>query len=717
MKSFLFRSAKPIWARERELEKNCELAFRVILNAGEGTLYLAASSIYRIWVNGEFIGAGPARTSHEFFCVDEVELTEYLVQRENVVVVEVVGFNVNTYDTLDQPSFLTAEIIRKDEVVAYTGDDKVKIYDLHQRVQRVQRYSFQRAFAECYRLQADNGRFYTQEEWKVTPESLVVLPEKQYLLRAVRMPRYERLKVEQLLETGSVDYQYKCEEPIREKSFWGIGEVLKGYEPGDLEEFLSDEGQNMRFEPSTVQSEDYIESFPVEIENGYNLYSFKFNATGFLHMHLECEESCTVYLLFDEILCDGKVEFMRLTSCNCFKYMLDAGQHKILTFAPYTMKYVQIAVKGKVRIKEIEMVEYKHPPVPYRVKLPEDESLQVIYDAALESFLANAVDVYTDCPSRERAGWLCDSFFMARVEYVLTKESLIERSFLENFIRPKEFLHLPKGMLPMCYPADHNDGNFIPNWAMWFVLELEEYIQRSQDEELIDLAKGRIYELLDYFELFENEYGLLESLEQWVFVEWSRANDEDVIQDVNFPTNMLYMRMLQAVSKLYGDKLAEKKAKHLRKVIRERSLRGIFFTDNERRVQSKLENPNNCTEVCQYYAFFTGVATKEEDRQLWTILCQDFGYQRKETGLHPNVAFANAFIGNYLRIELLYKDGQYQEVIDSIKGYFLTMAEQTGTLWEHDSPSASCNHGFASHVIYWLAGIYQTEKNDAARKE
>ena len=31
-------------------------------------------------------------------------------------------------------------------------------------------------------------------------------------------------------------------------------------------------------------------------------------------------------------------------------------------------------------------------------------------------------------------------------------------------------------MLPMCYPADHYDGNFIPNWAMWFVLELEEYI-------------------------------------------------------------------------------------------------------------------------------------------------------------------------------------------------------------------------------------------------
>ena len=28
------------------------------------------------------------------------------------------------------------------------------------------------------------------------------------------------------------------------------------------------------------------------------------------------------------------------------------------------------------------------------------------------------------------------------------------------------------------------------------------------------------------------------------------------------------------------------------------------------------------------------------------------------------------------------------------------MADRTGTLWEMDSPSASCNHGFASHAAH-----------------
>ena len=42
----------------------------------------------------------------------------------------------------------------------------------------------------------------------------------------------------------------------------------------------------------------------------------------------------------------------------------------------------------------------------------------------------------------------------------------MERQFLENFLLPESFEFLDKGMLPMCYPADHNDENYIPNWAI-----------------------------------------------------------------------------------------------------------------------------------------------------------------------------------------------------------------------------------------------------------
>lgn len=44
----------------------------------------------------------------------------------------------------------------------------------------------------------------------------------------------------------------------------------------------------------------------------------------------------------------------------------------------------------------------------------------------------------------------------------------------------------------------------------------------------------------------------------------------------------------------------------------------------------------------------------------------------------------------------------YEQMLQEFKGYFYRMAVKTGTLWENDTERASCNHGFASHVAYWL---------------
>ena len=53
----------------------------------------------------------------------------------------------------------------------------------------------------------------------------------------------------------------------------------------------------------------------------------------------------------------------------------------------------------------------------------------------------------------------------------------------------------------MCYPADHRDEQFIPNWAMWYVLELSEYFDRTGDREFIEEAKERVFALVEFFEL------------------------------------------------------------------------------------------------------------------------------------------------------------------------------------------------------------------------
>jgi alpha-L-rhamnosidase len=79
-----------------------------------------------------------------------------------------------------------------------------------------------------------------------------------------------------------------------------------------------------------------------------------------------------------------------------------------------------------------------------------------------------------------------------------------------------------------------------------------------------------------------------------------------------------------------------------------------------------------------------------------------FGPARRQTNAFPEIHPANAFVGNYLRSELLSRYDQQAQIKKEIVDFFLYMAEQTGTLWENIGASASCNHGFASHVAHSL---------------
>ena len=238
---------------------------------------------------------------------------------------------------------------------------------------------------------------------------------------------------------------------------------------------------------------------------------------------------------------------------------------------------------------------------------------------------------------------------------------------------------------------------------MWFVLELEEYAARSGDRDLIDRARGKVYGLVGWFRQYENDLGLLEKLPGWVFVEWSRAND--LVQDVNFPSNMLYARMLETVGRLYDDPDAAARAHTIRETVRRLSYlpEKDFFCDNLVWRDGTLVPSGECTETCQYYAFFTGVATPHAYPTLWERLCTEFGPDRQRAGLYPEIAPSNVIFGNYLRLELLSLSGMHEQVLREMHGYFLYMAEKTGTLWEHVGHGASCNHGMASHVLVWLS--------------
>lgn len=687
-----FTRAVPVWKSGDERVMNQSLVLEYISQSKNLKLKIAGQSAYTVLVNGELCAYGPARCAHGYHKVDEIDLTNYLVDGENIITVRAFGYNVNSYEFANSESFVCAEILCGDKIVAYTDSEplgfRACLYS--EKVVKAPRYSGQRTFCECYELSPDT----VKEEI-----SLSEVQEKYFTLRDVPYGEYERIYPTSVIARGDVYYDESAEYYNPQNIANAVAEN-KGYDPKVLSAVPHIEASRIKCK-NKVELSEAADKIVLKKES-YADVEFPVNQTGIPAFSIESDGDGELLMLFDECLTDGEVDCFRFKIVGAITFKLAVGKYSFVAAEPYVMKYARFIARGaNITVSSPRLIEIAFPKSEITVDFASgDADMKKVYDAALESFRANATDIYMDCPSRERAGWLCDSYFTSRVEYALTGKSTVERAFLANFLY-HELESLPTGMLPMCYPGDHPSRRFIPNWAMWYLLELYEYRERSGDVEFIAEAKPRMYALLKYFRGFENELGLLESLESWVFVEWSRAND--LVQDVSFASNMLYAMFKERLGSLYGDTALIKEADALRATIREMSMTPSgFFSDNAKRIDGKLVTTGERTEACQYYAFYTGVATEKTHPELWRILTEEFGPERQKMGLYPEIYAANVLPGNYLRLELLERAGMYEKLYSEIKGYFVYMANVTGTLWEHDSNLASMNHGFTSHVICWM---------------
>ena len=702
MKRYIFKEAVPVWEEGTENELNYNLVFRTIVNKAEKSVVnVSASNMYQMKVNGEMVSEGPARAGHGYYRVDEIDISHYLTFEKNIITIYVNNYYVKNYYLIKQPGFLCAEVISDGKVVAATGREGFVAKYHNERIRKVDRSSFQRTFAEAYRMDLAYKDFETKADCNFEEVKLSCVDDKRFIARGVPYPCYDEYLAKEIISFGEFTYLKKPDEFNMQCAITKEDAYLKkGFMRQESECYVIDEIEKCKCRESILKLKKAKEFEIGGLE--YVICDIGTEKTGFIMLDVECSADTEIILSFEEILTDGDISTKRSGITNGVVWFLKCGSYSLITNEPNSLRYIKIAnnSSGKILVKKLGIKEFAFD---YKAKElgSDNKKLNEIYRAAVETFRQNTLDIYMDCPSRERAGWLCDSYFTAMVEMHLTGKSVVERNFLENFIISEGFNDIPDYMFSMCYPADSAKGYYIPNWAMWYVIELGEYFERSGDKELVDIAKDKIMRLNNYFEGLRNSDGLLENLENWVFVEWSKANE--FVQNVNYPSNMLYAKMLRTMGKLYDEKYI-KEAEKIEDTIRNQSFYNGFFHDHAVRDSSGnlCVADKDITETCQYYAFFTEIATPQTHPDLWQVLLNDFGPEGKKKGLWSEIFPSNAFIGNYLRLCLLEKYDEIPKLLENIEGYFYYMAQQTGTLWEHTNSTASCNHGFASLVAVWL---------------
>lgn len=691
-----FEKARPVWLKGLAECCNVQAVFTGNFEwdgCGRVIGTITAATLYRMTVNGRFAGYGPARAPHGYMRADSVDVTGYLTEGTNEIRIDVAGYYCCSFYSICNPSFLQAEFSNEDRVLVATGWNMTG-YEDKRRARKVFRYAHQRTFSEVWD--------WAQETEKMDTE--VTEPELKLLPRRLRYPEFTVKEGFPVWKKGSFSINSNKKLCV-DRYIKNVGPDYSGYPENEVEYrgFYTWQQMEQEYLPSWKEEKGETEEAVKRQE--FLLYDLKKNQVGMIGLKYRAREDSHILICFDEKLKDGFLRFEGLEMTNTVEYFAKAGQClETETFEAYGMRFIGIYVlEGAISVEQMYIREYAYP-FRYTADHVEDEELDKILQAAKETLRFNAVDTYTDCPTRERAGWLCDSYYSAQAEYALTGDNEVEKVFMENYLLYPGVETLPAGMLPMCYPAEHQNGEFIPQWAMWYILELQQFVKRSTETDA-ESYRGLCYRLIRYFENYENEDGLLECLPGWNFVDWSKANE--LVWDVNYPTNMLYSNMLRIIAGLYSDEKLFEKSDRIKNTVIQKSFDGQVFADHAVRGKDKvLVNGPELSEVAQYYAvlFLDLDLDREPYGYLKELILEKFN-MNADTGKFPYSRFipAQALMGIYLRMELLERLGEKEKLLDEIKRYFGKMAEYSGTFWEHREPKHSMNHGFASYVgkVIW----------------
>ena len=442
-------------------------------------------------------------------------------------------------------------------------------------------------------------------------------------------------------------------------------------------------------------------------EGMYAIYDGGESRVGFIRLVVSCEKGGVIDIVHSELLhTDGSIPYYHNVVARLH---LPAGLSEFIAFEPCLARYVKLYFRGTgaVTVHSLSILDDAYPDEHRTSFSCSDENVNRLYAAAKKTLLLNTLDIFMDCPERERGGWLCDSLWTARAAALMLSDPRIEREFLENFLlTPADGMF--HGFFPEVYPAlkpSYKEMTGITTWSFWLGCEICEYISRTGDIAFRDEYAPRIEAFVKGTHDFIGKSGLLEEL-PWLFVDWSQSNRAENHQPVSTAANALYAYMLCERGKTFArpDWIAE--GERVRALLRAAVIGNDqacnvkyipdSFTVDE---NGGLHSRGLYSEAAMYTALWSGLFCKGEAPALDKAI-RDLMGPAPVYAKDPMVGGSNLFIGLCIRLDMLTRLGAHQKMYeDMLAIYMPQLKEGPGTLWESEmiDTSSRC-HGFTAHT-------------------
>jgi len=471
--------------------------FRLTSAFEKATIYISADDYYKLYVNGNFVAQGPAPAYHFRYNYNEIDITPYLCEGENLIAVHTLyqGLINRVWQSGDLRHGLICDI-EIDDVTVLSSDESFLVAE-HSGYEEIGVCGYDTQFLEKYDSRAKEVGF---------------------------------------------------ERPDFDDSYWESASVALF----DDHALTSQKSKMLTFEEIAPKT--------TRVDGDRVLYDFGANYVGYLLARAKGRSGDELVIRqAQELNDDGTLRYQLRANCNYEeKWILAEGECQLDQFDYKSFRYAEIELPRGASISSVTLVA-RHYPFELKARMRreylEEADMRRIWDLCIHTQKYGVQEVIQDCMEREKGFYLGDGCYTALTNMILTGDDsmvrkLIDDAFAGSFVTDT---------LVTCMNCSFMQE--IAEYPLILVLLVLWHYRLTEDTAYLRSNYKKVADLLDAYSREYETDGLLRDLDKWCVVEWPKnfqhGYDVDILEgkvckEAHVAINAYYLAAVRAANQMAG---------------------------------------------------------------------------------------------------------------------------------------------------------------------
>ena len=681
---------------------------------------ISADSRYKLYVNGHFVGRGPARYDPTWQYYDEYDIAPFLQSGKNAVATLVHYYGQPTgWYMVGRPGFLFECKFDRGPNLIKT-DASWKFLHAPMWNQDAPRINGALGFTEIYDARKDvegwNLPEFDDSTWsevhvinRVSGEDVPMMdpyPWDNMVARDIPPLMEMEVTPSQVTMVGEVKNLRAGEAPTP-------AHEMSQETPGPLKNCAVENAKSLAAKDG---SETVIRTSPLGNSDSYSAaiaLDFGREVTGRLILELEGVAAGMVDTGVCESLADGRVTPMR-NGLHFNRYTMKDGPQRWEAFEWDGFRYLQLTIRNcprPIKLRKVA-VNFTSYPVGKRGSFESNDSmLNKIWETSRYTVQLCMHDAYEDCPNREQRQWVGDAYVETKVTYSVFGDTKLPAKYLRQIAQSQR----SDGILMMFWPGDGNGAELsrlnIKDFVLHWISTVWEYYRYTGDLEMVRELFPVIVKALGWFEGRIDSDGLLSNITPWVFGDWAPIDK----RGRNTILNALFYNVLRESARmatLVGDESLARKyntlADHAQAGINNHlwdNQRGVYVDGNLDGVKSRRVS-QQANSMCLLY----DIASPDKHHRMISYIFDETRIKPPEKYKPAKTSFdeetevvqAQPFFMHWVNASLAHA-GEYELMTRLIRSLWGNMIEAGATtIWEVWGREASECHGWSATPAFDL---------------